>query len=216
MTRWGMAIDLERCIGCWGCTVACKQKNFLPPGIFWNRLIITESGRYPVVSKRVFPVLCNHCEDAACVKACPSGASYRRDDGIVLIDYDKCTGCRACVIACPYQHRTFFTGRKKEYFPGQGLTPYEKLGQKLSPLQKGTVVKCTLCIDRIEEGINKGLKPGKDREATPVCVNACATKARIFGDLDDPISEIVLRIKEKSGSQFHPEFGTNPSVFYLN
>lgn len=216
MSKWGMVIDLQRCIGCWGCTVACKQKNFLPPGVFWNRLIISESGKYPIVSKRIFPVLCNHCEDAACVKACPSGASYRRDDGVVLIDYDKCTGCRACVIACPYQHRTFLNGRKKEYFPGQGLTPYEKLGEKLFPLQRGTVVKCNLCIDRIDEGIKKGLTPGKDRKATPVCVNACSTKARIFGDLDDPTSEIVKVIKEKAGRQFHPEFGTNPSIYYLN
>lgn len=215
MARWGMVIDLQRCIGCWACTIACKQEHFLPPGVFWNRVLIGESGKYPAVRKEMFPVLCNHCREAACVSACPTGATYRREDGIVLVDYDKCMGCRYCVVACPYQQRTFYADGKREYFPGQGLTPFEELGRKLYPLQKGTVVKCTFCVERIDEGLKKGLKPGIDREATPACVNACPTKARVFGDLDDPWSEVSTLIKEKRASQFHPEFGTDPSVYYL-
>lgn len=215
MTRWGMVIDLQRCIGCWACTIACKQEHFLPPGVLWNRVLIGESGKYPAVRKEMYPVLCNHCREAACVQACPTGATYHREDGLVLVDYNKCMGCRYCVIACPYQQRTFYADDKKEYFPGQGLTPFEELGRKLYPLQKGTVVKCTFCVERIDEGQRRGLKPGIDREATPACVNACPTKARVFGDLDDPWSEISTLIKEKRGSQFHPEFGTDPSVYYL-
>jgi len=104
---------------------------------------------------------------------------------------------------------------KKEYFPGQGLTPFEVLGKKLYPLQKGTVTKCTFCVERIDAGLKKGLKPGVDREATPACVNACVPKARVFGDLDDPSNEVSRLIKEKKGKQFHGEFGTDPAVYYL-
>lgn len=215
MARWGMVISLLKCVGCYSCMIACKQEHFLPPGVFWNRLVISETGKYPVVTKQMYPVLCNHCKEAACVKVCPSGATTKREDGMVVIDYDKCVGCRYCVIACPYQQRTFYADGKKEYFPGQGLTELEVIGKELYPLQTGTVVKCNFCVERVDEGLKKGLKPGVDREATPACVNACPVKARYFGDLDDPDSEVSVLIKEKRGSQLHPEFGTEPSVYYI-
>lgn len=215
MPRWGMVIDLQKCIGCYSCLIACKQEHFLPPDIFWNRLLISETGKYPTVTKQMYPVLCNHCKEASCVKACPSGASTRREDGIVVIDYDKCVGCRYCVIACPYQNRTFYADGKKEYFPGQGLTELEAIGKKLYPLQVKTVVKCNFCVERIDQGIRQRLKPGVDREATPACVINCPVKARYFGDLDDPESEVSVLIKEKKGFQPHPEFGTDPSVYYI-
>ena len=126
MPRWGMVIDLKRCIACWGCSIACKQEHFLPRGIFWNRVLISERGTFPTAEKIMFPVLCNHCDDAACVDVCPTGASHKTEDGTVLINYDECTGCRACVIACPYQQRTFYDGENDEYFPGQGYTEFEK------------------------------------------------------------------------------------------
>lgn len=215
MARWGMVIDLQRCIGCYACMFACKQEHFLPPNVFWNRVIISETGKYPTVTKQVYPVLCNHCKEAICVKVCPTGATTKREDGIVLIDYDKCVGCRYCVIACPYQQRTYYSDSKREYFPGQGFTELEVIGKKLYPLQPRTVVKCNLCVERIDEGIRRGLIPGMDREATPACVNACPTKARTFGDLDDPNSEVSTLIKERRASQLHPEFGTDPSVCYI-
>ena len=150
-----------------------------------------------------------------CSQVCPTGASLQRDDGIVLIDYDECTGCRACVVACPYQQRTFYEGKNDEYFPGQGLTDFERLGRRLYPLQKGTVVKCNFCVERIEKGLKKGLKPGVDREGTPACVNICPVGARTFGDLDDPSSEVSALIKRRKGTPFHSEFGTEPSVYYV-
>jgi len=215
MTRWGMVIDLRRCIGCYSCMISCKQEHFLPPGMFWNRVLISETGQYPTVTKQIFPMGCNHCKEAVCVKVCPTRATTRREDGIVIIDADKCVGCRYCVVACPYQQRTFHADGKKEYFPGQGLTEYEAIGKKLYPLEKGTVVKCNFCAERIEKGIEKGLEPGKDCEATPACVIACSTKARYFGNLDDPNSEVSTLIKEKRGFQLHPEYGTDPSIYYI-
>ena len=215
MPRWGMVIDLLRCIGCYSCTISCKQEHFLPPGMFWNRLVISETGHYPTVTKQIYPVGCNHCKEAVCVKVCPTRATTRREDGIVIIDADKCVGCRYCVVACPYQQRTFYADGKKEYFPGQGLTEYELIGKELYPLQTGTVVKCNFCAERIEKGIEKGLEPGRDREATPACVNTCQARALTFGDLDDPNSEISKLIKEKNAFQLHPEYGTDPSIYYI-
>jgi len=216
MIKWGMVIDLKKCIGCYTCMVTCKQEHYLPPGIFWTRLLVSETGEYPQVTNHVYPVLCNHCKEAVCVKVCPSEATLQREDGIVHIDYDKCVGCRYCMIACPYQQRTFYSDGKKGYFPGQGLTELEVIGKELYPLQPGTVVKCNFCKEKIDEGIRKGLKPGIDREATPACVNNCPTKARYFGDLNDMKSKVSVLIRQRKGFQLHPEFGTEPSVYYVD
>lgn len=216
MPRWGMVIDLQRCIGCYACMVACKQEHFLPPGVFWGRVLISESGKSPTVTKLMYPVLCNHCEEAICEKVCPTGATSKRDNGIVTIDSDTCVGCRYCVMACPYQQRTYFGDDEKEYFPNQGLTELEIIGKRLYSHQEGTVVKCTFCVERIDTGMEQGLQPGVDRAATPACVITCPAKARYFGDLDDPTSEVSMLIKEKRASQLHPEFGTEPSVYYIS
>lgn len=216
MPRFAMVIDLQKCVACYSCQVSCKQEHFLPPGIFWGRVVVGETGKYPNVTKQIYPVLCNHCTEAACVKVCPTGATSKREDGIVVIDHDKCVGCRYCVIACPYQQRTFYADGKKEYFPGQGFTELELIGRELYPLQPGTVVKCNFCAERIDEGLKKGLKPGLDREATPACVIACPPKARYFGDLDDPSSEVSVLIRQRKAVPLHPEYGTEPNVYYIN
>ena len=215
--RWGMAIDLKKCVGCYACQVACKQEHFLPTGIFWSRVVQGESGKYPAVIKLVYPVLCNHCSEAPCVEVCPTGASTIREDGIVEIDGNKCVGCKYCVVACPYQNRSFYSSDddKREFWPGQGFTELEIIGKELYPLEPDTIVKCTFCAERIDEGLNDGLIPGVDREATPACVNACPAKARYFGNLDDPDSEVSMLIREKRGVGLHPEYETDPSVFYI-
>ena len=105
--RWGMVIDTLRCIACYGCVFACKEENFIPAGVFFNRVLIGEEGKFPFVKKINFPILCSHCLEAACVDVCPTGATTKREDGIVFVDFDKCVGCRSCVIACPYQQRTY-------------------------------------------------------------------------------------------------------------
>jgi phenylacetyl-CoA:acceptor oxidoreductase subunit 1 len=214
--RWGMAIELKRCVGCYECVLACKAEHFLPPDIFWNRVLIGESGKYPSVTKLIYSVRCNHCADPACVKVCPTGATQQREDGIVWVDEDKCVGCRYCMIACPYQMRMMYEDGKAQYFPGQELTEHEKVGKELYPHTPGVVQKCVFCKERIDSGMEAGLTPGVDREATPACVISCPTKAIHFGDLDDPSSEINRVIKEKHGHSFHPEFNTDPSIYYID
>lgn len=212
--RYGMVINLGKCVGCSSCVARCIVEHFLPPGVLWSRVLISETGEYPVATKHVYPVLCNHCKEPDCVKVCPTRATQQREDGIVWVDQDKCAGCRYCLIACPYQARTYFS-QEKEYFPGQGFTEWEKMREKLYPLKTGVVTKCNFCKERIDEGIKRGLKPGTDREATPACIITCPAKARYFGDLDDPGSEVSLLIRGRRGVQLHPEYGTDPSVYYV-
>jgi Fe-S-cluster-containing dehydrogenase component len=107
MTRWGMVLDLARCIGCNACTVACKIENGTPPDHYWARVYTEETGTFPDVQTTYVPALCNHCADAPCVTVCPTGASHQREDGIVLVNQDTCIGCRACMAACPYAARFY-------------------------------------------------------------------------------------------------------------
>ena len=216
MSRWGMVIDRKKCIGCYACMIACKQSHAIRPGIFWSRVLIGEIGNYPTVTKKILPVLCNHCKDAPCIEVCPTGATYKRDDGIVMVDYYKCVGCRSCLIACPYQMRSFNENGSQGFWPESSLTELEMAGNEIYPIENSVVVKCNFCVERLEEGLSKGLEPGKDWEASPVCVNACPVGARVFGDLEDPNNEISRIIKERKGYQLHPEYDTNPSVFYVD
>ncbi len=199
MSRYGMVIDLNRCIGCQACTVACKVKNFTKPGIFWNWVLHEEAGEYPSVRRHFIPRLCMQCQDAPCIDACPTGATYRGEDGLVLIEYDKCAGCKYCLLACPYGARCF--NEEKGGYYGAVLTPAEKLGYQKHRL--GVVEKCDFCLDSLKQG------------QEPACVRVCPPKARYFGDLNDPDSEISQLIRSKHGFQLLKELGTNPSVYYL-
>jgi molybdopterin-containing oxidoreductase family iron-sulfur binding subunit len=194
-----MVIDLKKCVGCMACTIACKTTNHTRPGITWNLVKDLEFGEYPSVRRVFLPILCMHCHDAPCIEGCPTGASHRRKDGIVMIDDDKCVGCRYCVEACPYGAR-YFNETPHGYF-GSELTPEEEIGFQKHEI--GVVEKCTFCLDRLEKG-----KP-------PICVMTCIGKARYFGDLDDQNSEVSRIIRLKQGFQLLKELGTNPSVYYL-
>lgn len=197
MVRYGMAIDLGACIGCNACTLACKQEHATPPGIFWGRVMEEEVGHYPNTRRLFLPVLCNHCKEPACREVCPSGATYKREDGIVLIDYEKCIGCRACIAACPYMAR-YFMEESLPYY-ADGPTPYEVHFQNF---QEGVVQKCTFCVERLARGLE------------PACVQTCPTSCRYFGDLEDPRSAVSVFMKGKKALQLLPEQGTDPSVFY--
>jgi Fe-S-cluster-containing dehydrogenase component len=198
--RYAMVIDLSRCVGCGTCTVACRAEHGTPAGVSYNKVKKYEVGRYPTAKMKFLPILCMHCQDPACLKVCPTGATYTREDGIVLIDHDKCIGCRACVVACPYESRQFLWDIRN-YYPGHVPTPYEVLKQK--DFEKGTVVKCDFCLQRLEEG------------QLPACVVACPAQARYFGDLDDPESQVSRLVVDYRGTPFREELGTQPSVYYV-
>lgn len=204
--RYGMAIDLKRCIGCHECSVACKSNNNLPNNIWWNRVLTvggetmdTASGTYPNNLHMSFlPINCQHCENPPCVAACPTGASFKRDeDGIVLVDYDKCIGCRLCMVACPYNARSF-NWSEPEYsldFP---------VGDVFAPNHQFNVVeKCNFCVDRLARG------------QEPACMEHCLGRARFWGDLDDPESEVRKAIKGRETIRLLEDKGTGPAVFYL-
>jgi len=199
VTRWGMVIDLNKCLGCQACTVSCKVENSTKPGIFWNRVEDEEFGEYPAVRRRFLPRLCMHCENAPCIEVCPTRASYKQEDGIVLIDYDKCIGCKYCIVACPYRAR-YFNNEKKGYY-ASGLTPNEQIGYQGHRL--GVTEKCTFCTHLLEKG------------KEPACVRTCIVKARWFGDLEDPYSEVSQLIRTRHGFQLLTELGNNPAVYYL-
>lgn len=204
--RYAMAIDLKRCVGCHTCSVACKMANNLPNEIWWNRILTvggeamdTTAGTFPNNTLEYLPVNCQHCENPACVKACPVGATYKRkEDGIVIQDYDKCIGCRYCMVACPYSGVRQFNWKKPEYH-----VDFAVGDANVTQHQYNTVSKCTFCVHRVAEG------------KKPACMELCIGRARYFGDINDPESDVSKAIKGRSYFHLLEEKGTEPSVFYL-
>jgi Fe-S-cluster-containing dehydrogenase component len=193
--RLGLVIDLDICVGCHACAVNCKEWNApltdldpygaKPDGAWLNRVHSFEAGEGAKGRTVHFPRSCLHCENAACVTVCPTGASYKRaEDGIVLVDEALCIGCKLCSWACPYGAREF-------------------------DVDQGVMKKCTLCIDRI---YNETFAP-EDR--VPACVRTCPVSARHFGDLGDPASPVSRMVAERGGYDLMPELGYAPTNKYL-
>ena len=204
--RYGMVIDTSRCVACHACEVACKSANNVPVGVFWNRVLTdggsgveTLAGEYPNGTISVMTISCQHCENPACVKVCPVGATYKDPEtGVVRQDYDKCIGCRMCMAACPYTGVRSFNWDEPKYALDFAT------GDAEVPLhQKHTVEKCTFCDQRVTQG------------QTPACMVLCPGRARHWGDLDDPESEVSKLIASREYKQLLPEEGTKPSVYYL-
>jgi len=211
MTRWTMVADIERCVGCQTCTAACRHANATSPAVEWRKVLDIESGVYPSVSRTFVPVGCQHCDDPPCVHACPSRATYRRDDGIVVMDYDLCIGCAYCEVACPYQARFKIDAPRFAY----GADAMQNEIRREDPRRLGVVQKCTFCSDRIDFGVANGLTPGIDPLATPACVNACIANALHFGDADDPDSNVSRLLREQKHFRMHQELGTEPGFYYV-
>jgi phenylacetyl-CoA:acceptor oxidoreductase subunit 1 len=211
MTRYVMVADLRRCVGCQTCTAACKQANGTPPSVQWRRVLDIESGVYPDVRRTFVPVSCMHCGQPPCLDVCPSRATYRRDDGLVAIDYELCIGCAYCAVACPYQQR--FKVQYADFAYGAQPSPAESAA--FDPARLRVSTKCTFCSDRIDAAQATGRTPGVDPEVTPACVNSCISGALHFGDRDDPDSNVSRLLHDNEYFRMHEELGTDPGVYYL-
>lgn len=208
--RYAMVIDLRKCVGCYSCQVSCKMENFVPMEGYNSRVNAVDRGNYPKSERIFMPVLCNHCTGAKdkgvppCVEKCPeakagerrelngvkyrTGATYKRPDGMILFDNSLCIGCYKCIEACPYGARY--------------INPYVKLTRPDRENDFG-IGKCDFCRHRVDKGLE------------PACVRNCTGKARIFGDLNDPNSEVSKLIKNNSTRVLKPEKKTNPNVYYI-
>jgi tetrathionate reductase subunit B len=191
--RWGMLIDTAQCkTGCNDCVTACNKENGLSGGTLptdsqWMRKIDIKdisNGR-----ETSLPMMCQHCEEPPCVDVCPTGASFKRADGIVLVDKHRCIGCRYCMMACPYKARSFVHEPLHDQNPDV-------------PRGKGTVESCTMCVHRIDKG------------QQPACAQACPNKAILFGNLNDANSEIAQKLRSVASVQIRADMQLNPGIRY--
>jgi len=197
--RWGMLVDVERCnSGCDACVTACNTEHGLrghgrpATDAQWIRKVNISNPK--TGNSKSLPVMCQHCEHPPCVDVCPTGASFKRADGIVLVNRHTCIGCRYCMMACPYKARSFVHETLEDQKPH-------------APRGKGTVESCTLCVHRIDE------------DKQPACVEACSDSgggAMLFGDLNDPNSKIAQRVARYASQQIRADLGLNPGIRYRN
>jgi molybdopterin-containing oxidoreductase family iron-sulfur binding subunit len=205
---WAMAIDVEKCIankGCNDCVEACHETHNVPSmpekrhEIKWIWLqgieeVLGAQKREDFKEKEV-PVMCNHCDNPPCVKVCPTKATWRREDGVVMMDYHRCIGCRYCMAACPYGARSFNFLDPEPYI--------KNLNMGFPRRTKGVVEKCNFCEERLA------------KDLLPICVLACKEKALLFGDVNDPESEIGRLLRKKMALSRKGHLGTRPRVFYV-
>ncbi len=211
--RWIMVIDTRKCVGCHACTVACIAENKLPPGVVYRPVVKEEFGVFPNVQMRFFPRPCMQCESPSCTAVCPVHATWKREDGITVVDYEKCIGCRYCLTACPYGARTsdfgeYYTASTPEKQPYELLPNHEygkvwnrSEGSHSSP--KGNARKCHFCLHRLDKGL------------LPQCVTTCIGRATYFGDENDPESLVSELARKPNQIKLLEEKATKPKVIYL-
>ena len=210
--RWGMVIDTAACLkdqGCTDCIAACHAVHNVPAfpdrahEIKWiwkepfDRAFPEQASPYMTrgMVERPVLVLCNHCDNPPCVRVCPTQATWKRADGIVMMDWHRCIGCRYCVAACPYGSRSF-----------NWLDPRPRIAQirpDFPTRSRGVVEKCTFCEERLSQGL------------LPACVEACREKALVFGNLNDPAAPVRELLRTRYTIRRKPELGTHPEVHYL-
>jgi molybdopterin-containing oxidoreductase family iron-sulfur binding subunit len=220
--RWVMVIDLRKCVGCHACTIACVAENKLPPGVVYRPVIEEEWGTFPNVGRRFTPRPCMQCDKPPCVPVCPVNATWKNDEGVVVVDYDQCIGCRACITACPYGARTSDFGLNyAEGTPaadGAPIAGRETAGKyEMLPMYEyrearpredhgspiGNARKCHFCLHRVSAG------------QLPACVTTCIGRATLFGDANDPDSLVAELIARPNVMRLKEELGTEPRVYYL-
>ncbi len=225
MPRWGMVIDLDKCVACQACTVACRMENNTPVGgpgdaaadrvILWNQVLVFFEGEYPNVTARYVPRPCLHCDNPPCIRVCPVQATFKNEEGIVLVDYDRCIGCRYCATACPYGARSF--NWYAPHWP-EALEMHLNPDPEVAPRPVGVIEKCTFCVQRLRKARQRAEQEGRVFQATdyvPACVETCTGRARYFGDLDDPNSLVAQFAKSPRAFRLQEELGTRPKVIYL-
>jgi phenylacetyl-CoA:acceptor oxidoreductase 27-kDa subunit len=207
-----MIIDLRSCIGCGACAVSCSMANTTEINM-WRRVF--DCGTRATMERRrlSLPMSCMHCHLPPCHKVCPTTATYIRDDGIVEIDPEKCIGCGYCIVACPYLARVIIL-RNEALQPDRIMTTLPEKHLKGEDYCH-VATKCNFCRQRVDEGLSKGLEPGVDDEATPVCVVNCTADALHFGDLDNPQSKVSRLLKESNVMCLQEEIGTQPGLYYI-
>lgn len=223
MPRWGMAIDLDKCSACQACTVACAAETNAPPGraeeaaagrlMRWLQILPDIEGEYPYLKASLSPMMCQQCENSPCTYVCPVSATYPNSEGIVAQIYWRCIGCRYCVNACPYTMKWFNWGQPR--WPGaltQATNPDVELRDK------GVTEKCTLCHHRLQRAREQARVEGRDLrtdEYIPACAEACPTQAIVFGDFNDPESEVSRLARSPRAFRYLEELGTKSKVIYL-
>jgi molybdopterin-containing oxidoreductase family iron-sulfur binding subunit len=217
--RYGMVIDTRRCVGCRACVVACKAENKTPPGVSYTVVVEEALGERSDDKPLFMTKPCFHCEHPPCVDVCPVSATFKREqDGIVVIDYDRCIGCRYCITACPYGARYFDFGENNPAVADH--TPYAQVPSpeyrqfrlrqaERSPI--GNVRKCTFCLHLQDaEG-----RYDKAAGRWPACAKTCTGHAIFFGDFNDPESEVSRLVRERNTVRLKEDLGTEPNVRYL-
>ncbi len=224
MSRWGMVIDLDKCTGCQACVMACRVENNVPfagpeeaakgRAIFWMEVRTFLEGEYPHVKARYMPTPCMHCEKPPCTKVCPTGATYKNDQGTVAQIYPRCIGCRYCMNACPYSVKFF------NWYPPEWPETMQHFNPDVSVRPKGVVEKCTFCHHRLqhvkEQADAEGRQVAPEGEYVPACVQSCPAQALYFGDLDDRQTQVSQLSRSSRAFRLLEELGTEPKVYYLS
>ena len=221
--HWTMTIDLDRCTGCEACVTACQAENNIPivgeEGLArgremqWMRIERYWEGEFPDVKLRFIPMLCQHCDAAPCETVCPVSATYHNQDGLNAQVYNRCIGTRSCAVYCPYEVRYF------NYNDHQWDAPLdEQLNPDVSVREKGVMEKCTFCIQRIRQAKDTAKDEGRrvgDGDVQPACVQTCPAEALVFGDRNDPQSQVSQSMNDPRAYHVLEEVNTSPSVVYL-
>ncbi len=224
-TKWGMVVDIDRCTGCQACVVACQAENNVPintesvvdeqRGQYWIHIERYWEGEYPNVKARFIPVMCQHCGNAPCEPVCPVYATYHTPDGLNAQVYNRCIGTRYCANNCPWNVRFF------NYWDPPNRIP-ETLRNQLNPdvsvRSKGTMEKCTFCVQRIRRAEREAKSDGRtvqDGEFQPACAQACPTNTLVFGNLNDESGKAAQMAADHRHYRMLENLGTDPAVIYL-
>ena len=207
-----MVIDLRKCVGCGICAVVCGRTHKVETN-FWRRVVDCGVGAPPERQRMCLPLSCMHCSQPPCLEVCPTTATFQRSDGVVDINSELCVGCGYCIVACPYMARSIIFHSEYDFEDNMQPKAQNAPGENQSKI--GVCTKCNFCSPKVNTGLEKGLTPGVDADATPACVLSCTGEALHFGDLNDPDSAVSKLIQENDTTCLQEELGTEPSVYYI-